>query len=42
MSKTLGDRFKEATNINLSLSVFDNVISALVDGNAHIPCRDSK
>ena len=37
-----GDRFKEATNINLSLSVLGNVISALVDGNSHIPYRDSK
>ena len=42
MSKIQGDRFKEATNINLSLSVLGNVISALVDGNAHIPYRDSK
>ncbi|CAF1319830.1 unnamed protein product [Adineta ricciae] len=37
-----GDRFKEATNINLSLSVLGNVISALVDGNSHVPYRDSK
>ena len=42
MSKTKGGRFKEATNINLSLSVLGDVISALVDGNAHIPYRDSK
>eukprot|EP00042_Codosiga_hollandica_P055475 m.778932 g.778932 ORF g.778932 m.778932 type:complete len:1027 (+) comp59124_c0_seq13:51-3131(+) len=38
-----GDRLKEATKINLSLSALGNVISALVDGNAkHIPYRDSK
>ncbi|CAF4295397.1 unnamed protein product [Rotaria socialis] len=37
-----GDRFKEATNINLSLSVLGNVISALVDGSSHVPYRDSK
>ncbi|CAF1063497.1 unnamed protein product [Adineta steineri] len=37
-----GDRFKEATNINLSLSTLGNVISALVDGSPHIPYRDSK
>lgn len=49
-----GDRLKEATKINLSLSALGNVISALVDGggggggttknnpNRHIPYRDSK
>ncbi|XP_025408168.1 kinesin-like protein KIF17 isoform X3 [Sipha flava] len=38
-----GDRLKEATKINLSLSALGNVISALVDGKAkHIPYRDSK
>lgn len=38
-----GDRFKEATKINLSLSALGNVISALVDGKQkHIPYRDSK
>ncbi|WKY05334.1 hypothetical protein Q1695_005943 [Nippostrongylus brasiliensis] len=38
-----GDRFKEATKINLSLSALGNVISALVDGKSkHIPYRDSK
>lgn len=31
-SGTTGDRFKEATNINLSLSALGNVISALSDG----------
>ena len=38
-----GDRLKEATKINLSLSALGNVISALVDGKPkHIPYRDSK
>ena len=38
-----GDRFKEATKINLSLSALGNVISALVDGkSSHVPYRDSK
>ena len=38
-----GDRLKEATKINLSLSALMNVISALVDGkHTHIPFRDSK
>lgn len=38
-----GERFKEATKINLSLSALGNVISALVDGkSAHVPYRDSK
>ena len=44
-SKTLttGDRLREATNINLSLSALGNVILALVDGKSqHIPYRDSK
>ncbi|VIO85975.1 Uncharacterized protein BM_BM11594 [Brugia malayi] len=40
---TVGDRFKEATKINLSLSALGNVISAFVDGKSkHIPYRDSK
>lgn len=39
----VGDRFKEATKINLSLSALGNVISALVDGkSSHVPYRDSK
>ena len=38
-----GNRLKEATKINLSLSALGNVISALVDGKGgHIPYRDSK
>ncbi|XP_014681460.1 PREDICTED: kinesin-like protein KIF17 [Priapulus caudatus] len=38
-----GERLKEATKINLSLSALGNVISSLVDGKAtHIPYRDSK
>ncbi|VDN39024.1 unnamed protein product [Gongylonema pulchrum] len=44
-SKTgsIGDRFKEATKINLSLSALGNVISALVGGKStHVPYRDSK
>ncbi|VDP74813.1 unnamed protein product [Echinostoma caproni] len=44
-SKTLseGERLREATKINLSLSTLGNVISALVDGKStHIPYRDSK
>lgn len=38
-----GDRLKEATKINLSLSALGNVISALVDAKSkYIPYRDSK
>ncbi|MGH0156332.1 UNVERIFIED_CONTAM: hypothetical protein FKN15_035612 [Acipenser sinensis] len=38
-----GERLKEATKINLSLSALGNVVSALVDGKStHIPYRDSK
>ncbi|XP_045175367.2 kinesin-II 95 kDa subunit-like [Mercenaria mercenaria] len=42
-TKSEGQRLKEATKINLSLSALGNVISALVDGKStHIPYRDSK
>ncbi|KAF2352900.1 Kinesin motor domain, partial [Trinorchestia longiramus] len=38
-----GQRLKEASKINLSLSTLGNVISALVDGKStHIPYRNSK
>lgn len=38
-----GERLKEASKINLSLSALGNVISALSSGkNFHIPYRDSK
>lgn len=42
-TKAEGERLKEATKINLSLSALGNVISALVDGrSSHVPYRDSK
>lgn len=42
-TQSSGIRLKEATKINLSLSVLGNVISALVDGkSSHIPYRNSK
>lgn len=42
-TQATGLRLKEATKINLSLSVLGNVISALVDGKStHIPYRNSK
>ncbi len=42
-TQAVGDRFKEAVNINQSLSTLGNVISALVDNKStHIPYRDSK
>lgn len=37
-----GERLKEASKINLSLSTLGNVISSLVDRAAHIPYRNSK
>ena len=43
LTEAEGDRLREATRINLSLSALGNVISALVDGKSkHIPYRDSK
>ncbi|XP_054826094.1 kinesin-like protein KIF17 [Eublepharis macularius] len=42
-TRAVGERFKEATKINLSLSALGNVISALADARCmHIPYRDSK
>ncbi|KAM7532789.1 hypothetical protein Aperf_G00000129441 [Anoplocephala perfoliata] len=42
-SRSEGERFKEATKINLGLSTLGNVISALVDDKcSHVPYRDSK
>ncbi|EGR28887.1 kinesin motor domain protein [Ichthyophthirius multifiliis] len=41
-TQATGDRFKEAININQSLSTLGNVISALVDNKPYIPYRDSK
>lgn len=39
----MGQRLKEATKINLSLSTLGNVISALVDGKStHTPYRNSE
>lgn len=38
-----GQRFREATKINLSLSALGNVIAALTDHQStHVPYRDSK
>lgn len=37
-----GDRLKEATKINLSLSTLSNVICALAEHGSHIPYRNSK
>nr|XP_018902036.1 PREDICTED: kinesin-like protein KIF3A [Bemisia tabaci] len=42
-TKAQGQRLRESTKINLSLSTLGNVISALVDGKStHIPYRNSK
>jgi hypothetical protein len=42
-TEATGDRFKEATKINLSLTVLGNVINKLVSNkNQHIPYRESK
>lgn len=37
-----GDRLKEASKINKSLSALGNVIYALAENSSHIPYRDSK
>ncbi|KAK6744433.1 hypothetical protein RB195_011254 [Necator americanus] len=44
-AKTVGNRFKEAININLSLTVLGRVIRTLSSankGDGHVPYRDSK
>jgi len=42
-TKAKGNRLKEGTKINLSLSALGNVIKALVSGKTkHVPYRDSK
>ncbi|KAL0265540.1 UNVERIFIED_CONTAM: hypothetical protein PYX00_011252 [Menopon gallinae] len=41
-SKAEGERLRETQNINKSLSVLGNVITALVRKEQHIPFRDSK
>lgn len=42
-TQAVGDRLKEAKNINLSLSALGNVIAAQASGKkGHIPYRDSK
>lgn len=42
-TQATGERLREASSINQSLSVLGNVISALVDGKgSHIPYRNSK
>lgn len=38
----IGDRLKEATKINLSLSALGNVISSVAMNAQHVPYRDSK
>lgn len=42
VSKAEGERLRETQNINKSLSVLGNVITALVRKEQHIPFRDSK
>merc|ERR1719410_2179856 len=41
-TQAVGDRLKEASSINGSLSALVSVISAITGGKKHIPYRDSK
>ena len=42
-TQATGDRFREAININQSLTSLGNVIAALIDAkSSHVPYRDSK
>lgn len=41
-TKAVGERLKEGININRGLLSLGNVISALCDGNSHVPYRNSK
>lgn len=41
-SEVVGERLKEATHINKSLSALGDVISSLAQKNAHVPYRNSK
>lgn len=42
MAETDGERLKEASSINKSLSTLGLVIKKLSEGQAHVPYRDSK
>lgn len=41
-SEVTGDRLKEATHINKSLSALGDVIASLAQKNTHVPYRNSK
>lgn len=41
-SEVLGDRLKEATHINKSLSALGDVVASLAQKNSHVPYRNSK